>query len=441
LTLPYPLRYRCAYDTKLMSEILNLFLRTLFASLRPRARRQGVLGRLQCGSVSFLQRFGSAINLNCHIHTLALDGVYEVAENGPTRFHPLPPPDDEEVGRVVVRVAHNLAKHLKKHGFGQIGDPSDLDPLAEQHPLLAMLAAASIQGRVATGPRAGQQLLRLGDCLDAEDLDYLEATPPPRCANAAGLNLHADVAVPFRDRKRLERLARYCARPPIATDRLTKLADGRLCYRLKHRWRDGTTHVVLDPIDLLERLATFVPSPRSHTVRYHGILAPCASWRDHVVPQPVAPAKDGAMGMVRPQAHGVDVADASGRAHDRPPVPSSEQGDKQENPVANHRREPLSGVGGESAPGPPSQHPSSAGSRPRRLSWADLLKRVFAADALACPRCGGRLRPLAAIHDPKAVRAILDCLNLPSRAPPLAPARREPAELELYFGELPISND
>ncbi len=267
LTLPYPLRYRCAYDARLMSEVLNVFLRALFASLRRRARGQGVLGRLQCGAVSFLQRFGSAINLNCHIHTLALDGVYEVSDDGPTRFYPLPPPDDEAVRRVVVRVAHQLAKLLSKHGFGEDGDPSEPDPLAEQDPLLATLAAASIQGRVATGPRAGQRLLRLGDQIDPEDLAYLEAIPPPRCANAAGLSLHADVAIPAHDRRRLERLARYCARPPIGTDRLTKLDDGRLCYRLKHRWRDGTTHIVLDPVDLLERLATFVPPPRFHMTR------------------------------------------------------------------------------------------------------------------------------------------------------------------------------
>ena len=76
--------------------------------------------------------------------------------------------------------------------------------------------------------------------------------------------------------------------------------------------------------------------------------------------------------------------------------------------------------------------------RPRRLSWAELLKRGFAADALACPRCGGRMRLLAAIQDLEAIRAILDCLNLPSRAPPLARARREPTEPELGFEGLPI---
>jgi len=47
------------------------------------------------------------------------------------------------------------------------------------------------------------------------------------------------------------------------------------------------------------------------------------------------------------------------------------------------------------------------------------------------------MRLLAVIQDPEVIQAILKCLNLPSRAPPLAPARREPTELELDFGELP----
>ena len=89
--------------------------------------------------------------------------------------------------------------------------------------------------------------------------------------------------MPARDRRRLERLARYCARPPIATDRLSETPDGRIVYGLRHRWRDGTTHVVFDPLDLVARLAALVPPPRANLVRYFGILAPCASWRDAVV--------------------------------------------------------------------------------------------------------------------------------------------------------------
>jgi hypothetical protein len=53
-----------------------------------------------------------------------------------------------------------------------------------------------------------------------------------------------------------------------------------------------------------------------------------------------------------------------------------------------------------------------------------MIRRVFAVDVLECPRCGGRMRILAAIQTPEAIRAILDHLGLPSRAPPITPARR-----------------
>ena len=61
-------------------------------------------------------------------------------------------------------------------------------------------------------------------------------------------------------------------------------------------------------------------------------------------------------------------------------------------------------------------------SRGRNYTWAELLRRVFAVDILACPDCGGRMRILSAIHSPEAIRGILDCLGLPSRAPPISPA-------------------
>ena len=52
-----------------------------------------------------------------------------------------------------------------------------------------------------------------------------------------------------------------------------------------------------------------------------------------------------------------------------------------------------------------------------------MLRRVFAVDVFECPDCGGRMRILAAIHPPEATRAILECLGLPSRAPPTVAAR------------------
>ena len=168
------------------------------------------------------------------------------------------------------------------------GLESDDDPLATDDPLLATLMVASVRSRIATGPEAGQPWRRLGDRVDpvesGEGGADTSAEAPPRCVREGGMSLHADVSVPARDRRRLERLCRYGTRPPLALDRLEALSDGRLAYRLKHPWRDGTTHVLMERRELLERLAPLIPPPRAHQVRYHGVWAPCASGRDRVVP-------------------------------------------------------------------------------------------------------------------------------------------------------------
>jgi hypothetical protein len=67
----------------------------------------------------------------------------------------------------------------------------------------------------------------------------------------------------------------------------------------------------------------------------------------------------------------------------------------------------------------------------RHWAWANLIRRAFDVDVLACPRCGGRLRLLGTIEDPVAIRAILDSLALSGalldRRPPAAAI--EPAAL------------
>jgi hypothetical protein len=406
LSLPFALRYRLAYDSRLAGQVLGLFVRAVSASLRLRARRQWGVCRGQCGAVTFVQRFGDALNLNVHFHSLLLDGVFEPAPGGAVRFRPLPPPDTAEVERVVTQIARRLRKLLERRGLGLETEPSEADPLGEGEPLLAALYGASVSGRIATGPRAGKPVVRLGDRIDVDDLPVLQGE---RCASVAGVSLHANVAVPARDRPRLERLCRYVARPPVATERLSRLPDGRLLYRLKHRWRDGTTHVLYEPGELVEKLAALVPPPRFHLVRYHGILGPCASRRGRVVPSlrnggdltglhpfPEAP-------TAGPRADG---SPAASRSSTRGGVPDGREPPREPVPPAGER-----GL-----------------SRPRRLSWAELMRRVFAIDVLECPRCAGPMRILAAIQPPEATRAILECLELPSRAPPALPPRPEREE-------------
>ena len=50
------------------------------------------------------------------------------------------------------------------------------------------------------------------------------------------------------------------------------------------------------------------------------------------------------------------------------------------------------------------------------------MKRVFLVDVLQCELCGDRMSIIAAIHPPDVTDRILECLGLPSRAPPVAPA-------------------
>jgi hypothetical protein len=121
----------------------------------------------------------------------------------------------------------------------------------------------------------------------------------------------------------------------------------------------------MTPLEFLQRLAALVPRPRLHLIRFHGVLAPNAALRSQIVPGES------------------DQATAS----------SNEDG---EAPAASTRA---------------------------RMSWAQLLKRVFAINLTTCPQCGGPLTLLATIEEPAVIVKILTHLGLPTRAPPRAPAR------------------
>ncbi len=40
--------------------------------------------------------------------------------------------------------------------------------------------------------------------------------------------------------------------------------------KLKTAWRDGTTYIVMSPLEFMQRLAALVPRPRLHLIRFHG---------------------------------------------------------------------------------------------------------------------------------------------------------------------------
>jgi len=240
--------------------------------------------------------------------------------------------------------------HLPREEGGEAAQPEP------EEPLLAELAPASIEDRVALGPKRGARVTRLGTRSAVRPLFI----PSELCCDVDGFSLHAKVCVGAAYRERLERLCRYVARPPLATERLSLSPEGKVVCRLRCRWRDGTEAVVFDPLTFLERLAALVPRPRTHLVTYDGVLAPAAAWRDLVVP------------------------------------------------------------------GSPTRLHTSARAPRRRLTWAELLKRVFAIDVHTCPYWGGPRKLIALINDGLVVRKILVHLELSTEPPPLAPARAPP---------------
>jgi hypothetical protein len=147
-------------------------------------------------------------------------------------------------------------------------------------------------------------------------------------------------------------------------------ADGRVLVGLKTVWRDGTSQLLFEPIELMEKLAAIIPRPAVNLVLYHGVLAPRARRRSQVVR------------FGRPA-----------------PAPTAHEGD----------------------PRP------RAASTPGAGSWAALMRRVFALDVLPCPRCGGRLRLIATVQDPAVVRPILAHLHRSAAAAPPRPAPPAPA--------------
>jgi hypothetical protein len=298
-----------------------------------------------------VQRFGSFLNLNHHLHILVPDGVFLDGA-----FVPLPPPTDDELDALLLTITRRVSRLAKRRGVLEHDAPDD--------------ALAAVQAAAAQAP------LPFPDPLLAPSQRKKRHT-----ATYEGFSLHAGVRIHGNDREGLYRLCLYGARGPLSLERLSERGDGRLVYRLRRPTADGTSAITFTPAQLVARLAALVPPPRVNLTRYHGVFAPRARGRAKVVAGAAVP--------------------------DTPPS----------TPAAL----PTSPTIVTSKPAPAGDKPSP----PRRIPWAELLRRVYALDVLACA-CGGRRQLIAFLSDPVVTRAILEHLGLPADSPPLAPARDPP---------------
>ena len=346
LSLPMALRFLLATRPALLSEVLGVVYRTICGHLLARAGVRRADGHT--GAVTLIQRFGSALNLNVYFHMIFVDGVYVTDGSGAPVFRAVRSPGAGELQALVQRIVERIGRLLEKRGLIErdaesawlSGEPVQAGSLDE-------LLGHCITWRIAAGPRAGQKVFTL-QTVAAQD----EGEGRSRAAQAGGFSLHAGVSIRVGQRAKLERLCRYVSRWPLAQDRLTLSATGQVCYGFKTPWRDGTTHVVLDPLDFIARLAALVPPPRRHLTRYHGVLAPHSSLRALITP--------------------------AGRGKGSPRTARTAQ-DAEQSGLPRHVA----------------------------MRWAQRLKRVFGIEIESCARCGARLKIVASIEDPAVIARIL----------------------------------
>ena len=154
--------------------------------------------------------------------------------------------------------------------------------------------------------------------------------------------------------------------------------NGKVRYELKTPWRNGTTHVIFEPLDFISRLASLIPKPRVNLTRFHGIFAPNSKYRAQVTL-----AKRGKGKKIKMPKGVQDQTAAEKRAS---------------------------------------------------MTWAQRLKRVFDIDIETCSECGGDVRIIACIEDPIVIRKILAHLDekvTPTGAD-LVPESRAPPATGLF---------
>jgi hypothetical protein len=365
VSVPIPLRYWMASSRDLMAQVHTIIRTTISQFYVNQVVKRGAdRHKVQPGSVSFVQRFGSSMNLNLHFHVVFLEGVYldRSDQDLKPRFVKVEPPSDADVTKVLQKISHRVIRKLRRLGYLEAGMEvpvaTGYDPLLDNEPQLARTMAASVKQRIAFGERAGEKVRRIGSGFGYEgERPELKG---PRCASVNGFSLHANTDIPAHRRDQLERLIRYTGRGAVSLERLTEDANGDLVYQFTRPWSDGTTGIKLSPLELIEKLAALVPLPRAHLVRYAGCLAPHSKLRAAIMPTP--------------RQQGVD-------------------GDKTKT-------------------GTPYWH------------WARLLGRVFDLDMATCPFCRrGSLQIIAAITQESVITRILRHLQLASVPPPIAPAR------------------
>src|SRR5713101_7204082 len=196
VSVPIPLRYWTAPSQDLTAKVHTIIRTTIGQYYVNQAVKRGSeRQKVQPGSVTCIQRFGSALNLNVHYHVVFLEGVYlDRTDQGlKPRFVKVEPPSDADITAVLQKISRRIIRTRRHLGYLETGIDAAVatgyDPLFDDEPELARTMAASVTQRIAFGERAGQNVRRMGSgCGDAGERPALTG---PRCASVNGFSLRA----------------------------------------------------------------------------------------------------------------------------------------------------------------------------------------------------------------------------------------------------------
>jgi hypothetical protein len=198
LSLPWALRLPVARDSTLLTKVARIFFEAIREHLRAKVGGHGPGERVEVGAITFVQRFGGALNLNPHLHVLVADGAFVCPEDGRApRFVATVAPTRAERVEVLRAVATRVAR---------------ITTVRADDGLDALRAAATARGTVARLP--------FGEDAGGEDARF-EARQ--RGVEHAGFNLHA-------------RLDLAAARPPSAGVAAVRCSAGRRGTVTKWDW-------------------------------------------------------------------------------------------------------------------------------------------------------------------------------------------------------------
>jgi hypothetical protein len=368
LSVPKRLRYFMQRDGATLNMVLRIFLRVIAQSLQSCSPGVAQLDKaaLHIGAVAFIHRFGSSLNGHVHFHVCVVDGVFEeVPGEGDADVHASPP-------GIVFHPATGI----------------DADAVAQVQTDLRRRILRAFVGR------------GLLESVDAKEMLAYQHS---------GFSVNAGVCIEAHDRAALERLLRYCARPPFAMDRLRKEGTA-LVYRCAKQHSEPASdkrgaradELHLTPLELIDRIAALVPPPRTHRHRYFGVLAPNSPLRAAVTTL-AAPAKQVVV-QTEPAATGEGTPGVVPQGNALPPTPE---------PAAPAKR-------------------STA-----HYLWAVLIARIYEVFPLLCPKCGGQMRLIAFITEGTQIRKILDHIGVDSEPPHISPARGPPLwdDCDAHVGE------